>query len=66
MDDEQIYCTSYCNQGHRLSDGMPVNHMCHILPPKALKLEQEGADSTLILEAMLEGMPFETSRGIKR
>jgi hypothetical protein len=65
MNNNHIYCTSYCNKGHRLLDGMPVNHMCHILPPKALQLEREEADSVLILEAMLEGMPFETSRGVK-
>jgi hypothetical protein len=65
MKDDRIYCTSYCNHGHRLSDGKPVNHMCYILPPKALQLERDGADTTLILEALLEGMPFETSRGVK-
>ena len=39
--DHRIYCTSYCNFGHRLSDGKPVDHECYILPPAALEAERE-------------------------
>jgi hypothetical protein len=37
-----IYHTSYCNHGHRLSDGRPINHECYVLPPKALEAERAG------------------------
>jgi hypothetical protein len=39
---EHIYCTSFCNHGHRLSDGKPINHECYIINPKALEAEREG------------------------
>jgi hypothetical protein len=35
----RVYCTTYCNFGHRVSDGMPVGHECRILPPAALVAE---------------------------
>jgi hypothetical protein len=38
----EIYCSTYCNKGHRLSDGRPVRHECHILPPAALAAEIAG------------------------
>ncbi len=38
----KIYCSSYCNQGHKLSDGKPINHECYILPVKALEAERAG------------------------
>lgn len=38
----EIYCTSFCNQGHRLSDGKPVDHQCYILPTEALHAEKLG------------------------
>ena len=37
-----IFCTSFCNKGHRLSDGKPVEHECYILPPEAIKFEIMG------------------------
>jgi hypothetical protein len=36
------YCTSYCNHGHSLQNGRPLNHECYVLPPKALALEMHG------------------------
>ena len=36
------YCTSFCNHGHRLSDGAPVGHECFIIPPKLLEGERHG------------------------
>ncbi len=36
------YATTYCNRGHRLSDGKPVAHECYILPPAALQAEMNG------------------------
>lgn len=38
----QIYCTTYCNHGHYVKTGKPVNHECYTLPPKGLRLESEG------------------------
>jgi hypothetical protein len=40
--EDHIYCTSFCNQGHRLSDGKPVGHECYILPTEALRAERAG------------------------
>jgi hypothetical protein len=37
-----IYCTSFCNHGHRLEDGKPVKHECYVLPTEALHAEQRG------------------------
>jgi hypothetical protein len=37
-----VYCTTYCNRGHRLSDGKPVAHECCVLPPRALEAERAG------------------------
>ncbi len=37
-----IFCTSFCNHAHRLSNGHPVNHECYILKPNALQLERSG------------------------
>lgn len=34
-----FYVTSYCNHAHRVSDGKPIAHECHILPAAALKAE---------------------------
>ena len=42
LEPEHIYCTSFCNQGHRLSDGKPINHECYVLNPAALAAEREG------------------------
>jgi hypothetical protein len=39
---EKIYVTTFCNFGHRLSDGKPVDHECYILSPAALRAEREG------------------------
>lgn len=39
---DDVYCTSFCNHGHRLSNGHPVNHECYVLKPEALRLEKEG------------------------
>jgi hypothetical protein len=37
-----VYCTSFCNKGHRISDGKPVGHECYVLRPQALKAEADG------------------------
>lgn len=38
----KIYCTSYCNSGHDLETGKPIDHECRVIPPKALMLERQG------------------------
>lgn len=45
---EQIYCTSYCNQGHKVRTGYPVGHECRVIPPKALQAEMAGDFQTAI------------------
>lgn len=37
-----IYCTSYCNRAHRLSDGKPIEHECYVLPVEMLAAERAG------------------------
>lgn len=34
-----FYVTTFCNFAHRLKDGKPIEHECHILPVDALKAE---------------------------
>jgi len=38
----RVFCTSFCNHGHDINTGKPINHGCYILPPKALEAEREG------------------------
>ena len=42
MNGKQIYCTTYCNRGHYVKTGRPVNHQCVTIPPSALKAEIDG------------------------
>ena len=42
MNKKGIYCTSFCNHGHRLSDGKPVKHECYVMPTEALHAEMNG------------------------
>lgn len=39
---KEIYCSTYCNHGHRLSDGKPIEHECLVIPPKALEAGKVG------------------------
>lgn len=39
---QRVFCTSYCNHGHDLETGKPINHECYVLPPKALEAERDG------------------------
>jgi hypothetical protein len=65
MSEPKIYCTSYCNQGHRMSDGKPVEHECFILPPKALRLERAG-DYDGAINAIQAAKPLRhMARGVK-
>lgn len=59
-----VYCTTYCNHGHRLSDGKPVDHECHVLPPKALQAEREG-DYERAAELIRAARPLPVHRGVK-
>lgn len=58
-----IYCTSFCNKGHRLKTGRPVDHECYILPPAALKAEREGNDDEAL--RLLSSMRRVVVRGRK-
>lgn len=40
--DTPIFTTSFCNQGHYLKTGRPVDHECYILPPAMLEAERAG------------------------
>ncbi len=40
--DHGIYQTSFCNRGHRVHDGRPVEHECERLSPQGLLAERAG------------------------
>lgn len=63
--DLEVYTTSFCNKGHRLEDGKPVNHECYIIPPKALQLECEGKTQEAI-EVMDAARPWKHHFGIRQ
>lgn len=44
----QVYCTTYCNFGHDVGSGDPVDHECHNIPPEALEAEMAGDFDTAI------------------
>lgn len=60
-----IYCTSYCNQGHRLSDGKPVQHECYVLPPAALQAERDGNTDEVIRLIQAAKPLRRMARGVK-
>ena len=60
----EIYCTSYCNRGHRLSDGKPVQHECRIIPPAALEAERND-DFSLAQKILAETPAQYMRRGVK-
>lgn len=59
-----IYCTTYCNFGHRMRDGRPVQHECRIIPPAALRAERAG-DFALAQRLLKETPPRMMRRGVK-
>lgn len=59
-----VYCTSFCNSGHRMSDGKPVGHECVVLPVRALRAERAG-DIDQALTVLSDGAPFKPHRGVK-
>lgn len=61
---DEIYTTSFCNRGHRMRDGYPIDHQCQILNPAALKLEQEG-DCPGAIALGMRALPERVVAGIK-
>ena len=59
-----IYLTTYCNHGHRLSDGKPVDHECVVIAPEALQAEREG-DYGQAVELIQAAKPLRAHRGVK-
>src|SRR5437016_2401960 len=41
--------TPFCGLPHRLKDGLPLSHHCHVLPPEALIEELRGNHSIAVL-----------------
>jgi len=64
MTASNIYATTYCNQGHRTSDGKPVGHECYVLPPRALELEMAG-DYEGAQHEIQARKPLAVHRGVK-
>lgn len=42
MIEPEIYCSTFCNRGHIVATGEPVDHECVILDPEALRAEIRG------------------------
>jgi hypothetical protein len=62
MKKPRIYCPSFCNKGHLLETGEPVNHECYVLNPEALKAEREDDIEKAIDIGMHHG---KTHKGVK-
>ncbi len=60
----EVYCTTYCNKGHRTKDGKPVDHNCYVLPPMALWAERMG-DYELAKEVIRDAGTLREHRGVK-
>lgn len=60
----RIFCTSYCNKGHCLDTGKPVEHECIVIPVKALEYEMDGNIKRAILEMI--DCNRKVHRGIKQ
>jgi hypothetical protein len=50
-----VYATTFCNQGHRLADGKPVEHECYILDPVVLENEIYNGPNAALEFAQKEG-----------
>lgn len=59
------YVTTYCNKAHRVSDGKPVSHECHIIPPEALQAEIDDNYQRAI-EILEASRPLRSHRGLRR
>jgi hypothetical protein len=46
MADPSVFTTSFCNKGHLLCDGRPIDHECYVIPPYLLRLEMWDAHNT--------------------
>lgn len=60
-----IYCTTFCNFGHRIKDGVPVAHECYILPPAALRAERDG-DTDKANNILVRSKPLRLHHGSTR
>jgi hypothetical protein len=63
MGEKVIFCTSFCNHGHDLKTGRPIDHECYVLNPKALQAER-GGDTELAVK-LLSGKRGPIVRGRK-
>ena len=59
-----IFCTTYCNHGHVLETGKPVEHECYVLPPEALLAEQQ-ADFERAAMLISMAKPLQIHRGLR-
>jgi hypothetical protein len=58
-----IFTTSFCNFGHDLRTGRPVDHECYVLPPAALEAERRG--DTDRASEILASSDFRNKRPVK-
>ncbi len=62
--ESKVYCTTYCNRGHRVKDGVPVGHECYVLPAEAIRLERED-DFKGAIAAIEAARPLRPHRGAR-
>ncbi len=60
-----VYCTSFCNHGHRLRDGMPVEHQCYRIPPNLLEAERQDSPNKMQLWSEWSGTHRQVRRGVR-
>lgn len=63
-----VYCTTYCNHGHDLATGKPVNHECRVIPPLALLAERDGdfEQAIAIMDRASRHGEMPVHRGVRR
>lgn len=59
------YISTYCNFGHDVKTGKPIDHECVIIPPKALAAEMAG-DYERAIEIMQNARTAGTLRVMRR
>ncbi len=53
-----VYLTSFCNQGHEIRTGKPVEHECYVLVPAAIRAEMDDK----VTEYLASGAPVHHGR----
>lgn len=44
-DEPEVWCSTFCNHGHVMQTGRPIDHECYVIPPRLLRLERDAMSS---------------------